>query len=289
MTAAGQVVEGGAGRIAYRVCLIWPRKNPHAACFRELGLLLASALSTRGHDCDLTVNQLALDRINILLGYHLLRFEDGLRQYRYIPYQLEQLGSEEFPITTDMEAVLRHAMEIWDFAGSNRSFLNGLGLDARLVLPGYHPRLEMISCMPMADRDVDVLFYGSVGDRRRHILEALSRRCRVKALFGVYGEARDRWIGRARIVLNMHHYSRQLFEAVRVSYLLNNRCSVITEAGAGEGGYPQVDMACVPYESLVETCLDYLARPGRLVDLGERNYQSFKTSYPMVETLGALA
>ena len=50
-----------------------------------------------------------------------------------------------------------------------------------------------------------------------------------------------------------------------------------------------MDMACVPYEGLVDTCLSYLAEPDRLVDLGERNYQSFKTAYPMVDALGVLA
>jgi len=272
---------------AYRVCLIWPEENPHAACFREVALLLVSSLLEMGYACDLAVNQLSPERINILLGYHLLRFEEGLKRFRYIPYQLEQLGSEGFPFTRDMETVLRNALEIWDFAPANRSFLKRLGLEIRLVLPGYHPNLERIPRLPMAERDVDVLFYGSIGERRRHILEALASRCRVKALFGVYGEARDQWISRARIVLNVHHYSRQLFEAVRVSYLLNNRCTVISEEGA-DVSYPRLGLACVPYEALAVTCLEALKDPGSLEALGERNYQAFKAWYPMTSSLGGV-
>ena len=54
----------------------------------------------------------------------------------------------------------------------------------------------------------------------------------VKALFGVYGRERDKLIARSKIVLNMHHYSSQIFEIVRVFYLLTNRKAVVAECNA---------------------------------------------------------
>ena len=76
---------------SYRVCLILQDQYPHCVCFREVGLLVLSPLKANGVDCDFTLNQPAADRINILLGYHLANFTGAWKNYRYIPYQLEQL------------------------------------------------------------------------------------------------------------------------------------------------------------------------------------------------------
>ena len=44
----------------------------------------------------------------------------------------------------------------------------------------------------------------------------------LRTLFGDYGEVRDRWIARSRVVLNIHFYDIKVAEQVRLSYLLNN-------------------------------------------------------------------
>jgi hypothetical protein len=268
--------------LSYRVCLILPEGNPHPLCFREVGLLLVSALKSNGLDCDFTFNQLSPDRINIILGYHLLTFEEGLKNYRYIPYQLEQLHSEEFPFSRNMELVLRHAWDVWDYSEQNICFLRERGIEAKFLVPGYHPNLEMMPSVPR--QTIDVLFYGSIGERRKKVLDELSGRCKVKVLFGVYGEKRDQWIARSGIVLNVHHYSTQIFEAVRISYLLNNRCFVLSEKSVNYS-FGGVDLPMEPYESLVESCMTYLGQPERLEEIRAANYEAYKSNYPMTDLI----
>lgn len=266
----------------YRVCLILPPHNPHSLCFREVGLLLVSALKSNGYPCDFTFNQLAQDRINIILGYHLLKWEEELKNYRYIPYQLEQLDSQEFSFSRNMEDVLRGGMDIWDYSEKNIAFLKEKGLSAKWLLPGYHENLEMIN--QNARQTIDVLFYGSIGERRQKILGPLNELCKLKALFGVYGEKRDQWIGRSKINLNLHHYSQQIFEAVRVSYLLNNGCFVLSEDSL-HYCYERVEVTRVCYEEIINSCILWLNQPDHMKEIARQNYLDFKTHYPMTRLI----
>jgi hypothetical protein len=106
-------------------------------------------------------------------------------------------------------------------------------------------------------QDVDVLFYGSIGPRRKRVLDALaSRGLQVKTLFGVYGAERDRWIERSKLVLNMHHYDTGIFEIVRVFYLLTNAVPVVGEVNESTVIDPffRDAVAAVDYAHLVDTC-----------------------------------
>lgn len=262
--------------------MILPDNNPHSLCFREVGLLLMSALKSNEFDCDFSINQLSTDRINIILGYHLLTHEEGLKNYRYIPYQMEQLHSEEFPFTGNMEKILRGAEDVWDYSRKNIESLDGIGIKAKHLVPGYHPLLEMVPDAPR--KTIDVLFYGSIGDRRRLMLEQIGNICKLKTLFGVYGKKRDKWIARSRINLNIHHYSTQIFEAVRVSYLLNNKCFVLSEPSR-DYSFPGVDLVTMPREEIVNTCIRFLKQPELIDQVRIQNYEDFKLHYPMTDMI----
>lgn len=131
--------------------------------------------------------------------------------------------------------------------------------DLNLLPLGYHPKLQRIRHRPEREKDADILFYGSMNARRQSVLQRLDRNCRVRSLFGVYGEERDRWIARSRILLNIHFYEVKILEQVRLSYLLNNECFVITEESDPNpfaGG-----VVCGSYEQLAGLCERYLADP----------------------------
>ncbi len=268
----------------YRVCLIAPPDNPHAACFREIALLLVSALHSNNLNCDFAVNQMSPQHTNILVGYHLLNFNSSIPSFNYIPYQLEQLFSNDFPFTDNIKNILKHGSEVWDYSNENIALLQNMGIKAKLLIPGFHPNLETIPVIPNNDRNIDILFYGSIGPRRQFILSELDKRCKVKVLFGVYGEKRDQWIKRSKMILNIHHYSTQLFEAVRISYLLNNNCLVVSEASA-YNPYPSVSLTSVQYDDLIETSMSLLNDIENMKLLRRKNYEEFKKNYPMTELI----
>jgi hypothetical protein len=86
---------------------------------------------------------------------------------------------------------------------------------------GYVPELSRIKASQA--QDIDVLFYGSLNERRTAILNALKNAgLKVHTVFGVYGEQRDESIARCKVVLNIHFYETRVFEFVRIAYLLAN-------------------------------------------------------------------
>jgi hypothetical protein len=128
-------------------------------------------------------------------------------------------------------------------------------------------------------QDIDVAFVGSIGERRAAVLEALQRQgVKVFAGTSLYGRERDAIFGRAKIVLNLHHYEAQVFEVVRVSYLLANRICVVSEAGLDqelEAPFRN-GLAFVYYRDLVAVCHHLLKRPEERRRLADAGFEAFK-------------
>jgi hypothetical protein len=233
---------------------------PHSHAFDEVALTLVEGFAALGHDVVASDHTTHPDRRCVLLAPQLLPLWPQPVPDDAILYNLEQLDRDSTWITGELiERFHRH--ELWDYSERNRAVLareHGIH-DVRLLPIGYSPGLERIA---EAEPDIDVLFYGSPNDRRVAVLEALDRLgVRVTPLFGIYGAERDAYIARARIVLNMHFYDAQIFEQVRVSYLLANGRFVVSEGGDPEGEAAWADgLVIAPYAQLVETCLGYLDR-----------------------------
>ncbi len=270
----------------YRIVLIVPTGYVHAHCFTEIAFLLKNSLQDLGNPCDIAINEFAKDRTNVVLGYHLLAAANYIPPFRYIPYQFEQLSAAEGVFSDKVKALLEGGAVVWDYSPENIAFLAGHGIAARHLPVGYHPALEMIP--KDIPKDIDVLFFGSMAERRKKILDALDGSgAKVKSLFGVYGKQRDSFIARAKIVLNIHFYSSKIFEAVRTSYLFNNARCVVSEA-SDVYAYPAVSAKLVDYENLPEACLELLRKDGETEELGEKNYEEFRKNYVMKEMVRAV-
>ncbi len=262
----------------YRICLAVPPDYPHSACFSEIIRLLWLSIRDNGFECDFTINSPARDRINILIGYHLVPFQPPWSQVDTVIWQLEQLDDSPTQWNSLREAHLRHARMVWDFTPDNLTFLSRKGIGAQLLVPGHHPAMKTIR--PAPEPDIDILFYGSVGERRRVLLDRLSESFRLQALFGVYGEKRDSWIARSRLVINIHHYPAQQFESVRVSHLLSNQVAVLSESSPAMP-WPDIGLKTALYEDLPDQCTRLLGDRQELVDLSRRNHHLFARRYPM--------
>jgi hypothetical protein len=130
------------------------------------------------------------------------------------------------------------------------------------------------------EKDIDVLFYGSLNERRGAILDELRRLgVKVVSLFDVYGAERDEAIGRAKIVLNVHFYEAAIFESVRVSFLLANGACVLSE---GDERDPDLEpflggLAVEPYQGLVRRCLSLLGNETERDRLARAGVEAIKS------------
>jgi len=115
-----------------------------------------------------------------------------------------------------------HSREAIEYSPKNIEKFLQVGIDkTKLLKIGYQKELARLDLSK--PKDIDVLFYGSMNERRKAILDELELKgLKVKTLFGIYGQERDHWIERSKVVLNHHYYESQIFEIVRVFYLLTN-------------------------------------------------------------------
>lgn len=144
---------------------------------------------------------------------------------------------------------------VWEYSAANAGRLHAHGVERVVRCPiGWWPGLETIK--PTTE-DLDVLFVGSVNARRNAVFP---RNLSFQWLFDVYGEERDAWIARAKVVLNVHYYPEPIFEIFRCAPLFANRKCVVTESGGCDTVLETLAMnaAYVRYERLAETC-DMLA------------------------------
>lgn len=250
--------------------------------FRELLFLLRNSLVSLGKDCVIKPNRLSEDRVNIVVGYHLIKYGDYLKKFRYIPFQLEQLSAEGGWYNENVRLLLQGAEDVWDYSLRNIGFLRELGIEAKYLPIGYHESLETIR--PAEQRDIDILFYGTMNERRKKIIKSLKTIPRAKAvtLEALYGEERDAYIARSKIVLNMHYYETGILESVRVSYLLNNGCFVVTEE-CSDNPYKELGIPEAASEELATVCRHYLENEAEREELRKTTYERFKTEFRMTE------
>lgn len=258
----------------YQIVIIRLPGYPHSDGFHEIAKTLMYGLQSLGYTAIITENDFSETNINIILGAHLLSPEMLAKvPSSSIFYNLEQFDSQSMLNSTTVH--LFENFTVWDYSKRNIDQFRQLGYieDLYYVPVGYVPEL---TCIPKAPiQDIDVLFYGSPNPRRDMIIEQLkSHGLSVISLFGVYGEERDKFIARAKVIINIHYYDSSIFEIVRVSYLLSNYKAVVAECDENTEVADELRKAVslTPYDKLVETCIE-------LVNDDEKRHLLEKTGF----------
>ncbi|BBX47777.1 hypothetical protein GCM10009641_19740 [Mycobacterium cookii] len=261
----------------FAVAIVSPPSNPTVGgAFQEVAETFHYALRALGHDSVLTTRLDLDERRTIVFGAnHLVHY--GLPVPKNpIFYNLEQLGDDSPWIAMPEFIDLFRRYQNWDYSQTNIEYLAALGLPRPAYVPiGYVPELTRI---PPAAEDIDVLFYGMLSERRYAVLKDLQDRgLRVKWLSGVLGASRDAWIARSKIVLNLHYWEAKIFEIARVSYLLANRRTVVSERGADPTLERELEAGVVfaDYDELVDRCVEMLGDERARRELADRGYQAF--------------
>ncbi len=281
MRQGGQPFAGGWRIQKDRRCIwiVTPTNYGHSRAFDDVAFGLHAAFEELGGSAPIVTEMRAIQgRLPIVYGANLLPATIvGHLPPDSVMINLEQASDDSPWMTQNYMAVLQ-SFPVLDYSTRNRARLASRGVaHAGILGIGYSERLTRITHAPA--KDIDVLFYGALNHRRFHILEKLSRaRLKVVHLFDVYGRERDVAISRARIVLNLHQYAQSVFEIVRVSYLLANRCCVLSE---GDMSDPEVQpfvggLAIAPYERLVDRCLELMDDPRQREAIAERGFAAFR-------------
>ena len=215
----------------FAVTIVSPPGYVHSAAFQEVAETIHYSLLALGHDSVLTSSGILEGRRHIVLGSNLLTTYRLPIGDNAILYNLEQVDPDSPWFRPELLDIFRR-YTLWDYSGQNARALAAMGINVGHVLPiGYTK--ELTRFQPAAVQDIDVLFVGSLPPRRKQVLDQMTALgLRVAAGFGLYGQQRDQVICRAKLMLNVHAYEAKVLEIVRISYLLANRCAVLSERSA---------------------------------------------------------
>ncbi len=248
----------------------------HNQAVEELALALSEAFAALGGSAPVVRQPDAwMGRAPIVLGGQLLAAIGDVQLPEHtVLFNLEQVDAQSSWMNGSYLAMLR-LRAVVDYSAVNTQALRQAGVGhVRHLAVGYAPGLTRIVAAPA--RDIDVLFFGSLNERRAAIVEGLKAKgLAVVHLFGVYGAERDASIARAKVVLNLHFYEAAIFEIVRVSYLLANRVCVVSEGPDDTAdALPFKDAVCFcRYEDIVERCIALVGDEGRRIALAERGFE----------------
>jgi hypothetical protein len=265
-----------SGKPGFCVWIVSPADYVHSRCFEETALALSEAFGQLGYAAPIVTDPANIKGRAVVLGTNLLKYVPRSLPENLILYNLEQVQLDSPWFDQAHIELLRH-YPVWDYSSRNIQALAALGVKASLCGIGYSPALTRIPHSLV--QDIDVVFIGSINERRAAVLEALRRRgMKVFAGAGLYGSERDAVFGRAKIVLNLHHYEAQVFEIVRVSYLLANRLCVVSETGLDNELEDPLrnGVAFVNYRDLVAVCHHLLQRPEERRRLANSGFEAFK-------------
>ena len=276
-------------RDQYSVWIVSPAGYSHSRCFEEVALSLHEAFAALGYHAPIVTKPEHVTGTTLVLGCNLLAALKQRLPERFILYNLEQISRDSAWLSAEYVRLLR-GHRVWDYSPHNVRALSELGIQAVLCEIGYMPGL---SRLPLSSEpDIDVLFVGSMNERRERVLRLLAAAGkRVHVGFDVYGSERDALYARAKLVLNVHYYEAKVLEIVRVSYLLANRVCVVSETGQDldlEGELSDA-MAFAPYEQLAERCLELLDDDTQRRAISERGFERFSTRSQVPRLAAALA
>jgi hypothetical protein len=212
-----------------------PEKNLTTSCV-GMQTYIAGARKTFSAVEKYIKEQFSFDKNTVVvLGYNMqFKLSDFRRKHRgkrVIIYQLEQLAKGRRWWNPNAEKILRGADEVWDYSLENIKFLKEHGIEAKHVPLLFSEAVR--HDIGEVDKEYDILFYGSLNERRKGFIEVLSKKYKVKVLSGddsKFGKELIDIAKRSKIVLNIHYYEGDIVqEQARIFELLNNGVYVVSE------------------------------------------------------------
>ncbi len=280
----------------FNLTILEPPDYKHAHFLFDSAKYIAYSLESLGHSCSIKSNYADAGRINILFNAHkadrktVELLTSG--SIRYIVHQGELLtpdggvnhsGKEHFE--TCYLPLLRGALDVWDWNSQHVEILSARGVQASILEYGFHSNMEEIR--PKTDRDIDLLWYGSITPHRKAMLDRLIRQgMNVVSVFDPVSFYRNDLMARSKIVLALKQDSGHAHvPAGRALYGANNRIFIAGELATTQHWMNSL-WSSASAEELPDLLQSLLASTTRNQIADERF--EYLRKYPMTEYLAPL-
>ncbi|MBV8502824.1 MAG: methyltransferase domain-containing protein [Paucibacter sp.] len=212
------------------LCIVQPSSYVHSLGFIDQARYFRYQFRRLGARVSIAKNRLRHDAVNLIFGAHLGFDVTQTQRHACVFVQLEQIGRGGANLRPDYLKLLQQAAVI-DYDADNVPAYSGTPQDVPLVAFQHAPYLKLEPVIPLEERPIDLLFIGSMNDRRRAWLDRVEACGRSVAVFdaALYAEERDDFIRQAKAVVNCHFYESARFEQARVAQCLSLGTPVISE------------------------------------------------------------
>ncbi len=205
-------------------------------CHLEIIESLMWGFKNLGFECTFRTNEVDYGCINIIFGWivaiqlmqHGEEFPEGTIIYNFEQYSTESMRGKHL-----LEQVAEK-YQIWDYSIGNVIRWKEMNpkFDPYYARVSFAPNLMKI---PRTEKeDIDVAYIGSHGLKRISKLMSCAgtlNRNAIVNMTNIWGELRDGFISRSKILLNLseENPAMNIFEIVRVSYYLANKKAVLCD------------------------------------------------------------
>jgi hypothetical protein len=210
--------------------VIQPSGYLHSLGFLDQARYFRYQFRRLGAEVTISKNRLREDAVNIVFGAHLGFCTDWLQRHACIFVNLEQLGAGGAVVPAAYLDLLRRSAVV-DYDVANARVYSREPEQVPLVSFLHAPYLDDGAAPDLASRPIDLLFFGSVNERRRAFLERVEA-CGVQVTMfdhPLYGPERDAYVLHSKAVLSCHFYESSRFEQARAFHALSLGTPVIAE------------------------------------------------------------
>lgn len=212
--------------------IVQPAGYVHSLAFLDPARYLRYQLRRFGVEVTMAKNRLREDAVNIVFGAH-LGFDPALRErHPCLFVNLEQLGPGGATVSEAYLKLLKTSGVV-DYDLANVGAYGADPADVPLIPFRHAPYLDKVAAEAPAleDRPIDLLFFGSMNERRKRLIARIEACGLQVAMFDqpLYADERDQYIRQAKAVLNCHFYESATFEQVRAFHCLSLGTPVISE------------------------------------------------------------
>lgn len=259
----------------YAVVLLYPPGYEVVRALAEVAESVHYALIELGHD-SVTSHWPVPDRQNIVFGANNIEMINFELESNSILYNLEWIDDpNSWWIHEDFIAAHKK-YRVWDFCEHNVEAFKRYDINVENVLPiGYVKPLTRIS---HREPDIDVLFVGSITERRSKIMQDLEK-AGLKAcqVYRLWGPQRDQLIARSKVILNIQSTQPKIFEMVRVSYYMANQCAVVSEMACNHEEFLDYQSAIefCEYDKMVEKTIELCKNDQKRLHLAQSGFDIF--------------
>jgi len=210
--------------------IMQPPGYVHSQGFLDQARYVRYQFRRMGCEVSIAKNRLREDAVNIIFGAHLGFSSDLKNRFICVFFNLEQLGEGGMPVNHEYLNLLKSSAVI-DYDNRNLAAYGCQPGEIPVVSFASAPYLFPDAPIPLESRPIDLLFFGSLNERRRSLITRIEA-CGYKVTTfsqPLYGEERDDFIRHSKSVLNCHFYESSRFEQARAFHALSLGTPIVSE------------------------------------------------------------